>query len=104
MRPSPVLRALRLTLFTRPDCGLCDVAKARLMEVRQQRTVDYSEINIDTPEQKQWKNVYDYDVPVLHIDKDVSRAPTLNAAKKLMHRFTTEEVTKAVDEVEQATM
>ncbi|KAL6251453.1 hypothetical protein RBB50_001662 [Rhinocladiella similis] len=101
MRPSLALRAVRLTLFTRPECGLCDVAKSRLMEFRQLRTVDYAEINIDTPEQKQWKNVYDYDVPVLHIDKDNSKAVTLKAAKKLMHRFTTEDVAKAVDEVEQ---
>ncbi|KIW38016.1 uncharacterized protein PV06_09992 [Exophiala oligosperma] len=104
MRPSLALRAVRLTLFTRPDCGLCDVAKSRLVEFRQRRNVDYSEINIDTPEQKQWKNVYDYDVPVLHIDKYSSEAPTLKAAKKLMHRFTIEEVTKAVDEVEQSSI
>ncbi len=72
------------------------------MEVQQRRTVDYSEINIDAPGQKQWEDVYDYDVPVLHIDKNSTEGLTLDAAKKLMHRFTVEEVEKALDEIEQS--
>jgi glutaredoxin len=100
MQPTLALRSARLTLFTRVNCGLCDVAKSRLMEVQQRRTIDYSEIDIDASEQKQWKNVYDYDVPVLHIDKNSTAKLTLDAAKKLMHRFTVEEVEKALDEIE----
>ncbi|KAK5464976.1 hypothetical protein LTS15_001539 [Exophiala xenobiotica] len=98
--PTLALRSARLTLFTRVNCGLCDVAKSRLMEVQQRRTIDYSEIDIDASEQKQWKNVYDYDVPVLHIDKTSTAELTLDTAKKLMHRFTVEEVEKALDEIE----
>lgn len=106
MRASLALRAtsVRLTLFTRANCGLCDVAKSRLMEVQKRRTVDYSEIDIAAPGQETWKSVYDYDVPVLHIDKatqarDDGEVDSLDAAKKLMHRFTVEEVEAAVDEV-----
>jgi len=74
------------------------------MEVQERRKVDYSEIDIDAPGQGQWKSVYDYDVPVLHIDKltqakDNGKDTSLDAAKKLMHRFTVEEVEAAVDEV-----
>ncbi|KAI1616933.1 glutaredoxin-like protein [Exophiala viscosa] len=106
MRASLTLRAAsaRLTLFTRPNCGLCDTAKLRLIEVQKRRTVDYSEIDIDAAGQGQWKSVYDYDVPVLHIDKSTQpqsngSITSLDAAKKLMHRFTVEEVEAAVDEV-----
>lgn len=62
-----------------------------------------------SPGQERWKDVYDFDVPVLHVDKadeGVARAtgPTLDAAKKLMHRFTVQEVENAVDEVERASL
>ncbi|KIV79126.1 hypothetical protein PV11_06709 [Exophiala sideris] len=74
------------------------------MEVQKRRAVDYSEIDVDAPGHGQWKNVYDYDVPVLHIDKltqaqSDGQVTSLDAAKKLMHRFTVEEVEAAVDEV-----
>jgi hypothetical protein len=59
------------------------------------------------PGQEKWRDIYDFDVPVLHVDKgqtgsDNTEAPTLDAAKKLMHRFTVEEVENAVDEVVRA--
>ena len=74
------------------------------MEVQKRRTVDYFEIDIDAPGHGQWKSVYDYDVPVLHIDKSSQaqsdgRVTSLEAAKKLMHRFTVEEVEATIDEV-----
>jgi len=105
MRPSLSLCAstVRLTLFTRANCGLCDVAKSRLVEIQNRRPVDYAEIDIMAPGQQKWKDVYEFDVPVLHVDKAPKGAdgPDLDAAKKLMHRFTAEEVEKAVDEVQQ---
>ncbi|KAL2430401.1 hypothetical protein ABEF95_006720 [Exophiala dermatitidis] len=104
MRPSLVLRtaAVRLTLFTRANCGLCDVAKSRIAEVQKKRNIDYQEVDIMSPGQEKWKDIYDFDVPVLHLDKATTcpSGPTLDTAKKLMHRFTVEEVEKAVDEVE----
>ncbi|KIW95127.1 uncharacterized protein Z519_03711 [Cladophialophora bantiana CBS 173.52] len=170
MRPSLALRfslsantrraqfQIQLTLFTRANCGLCDVAKARVGEFTTANTKDkrqhqnplkdnsknedrekdkqpaaattataaaaaaatpvvsyaYAEIDIMDPAQKRWRDVYEFDVPVLHIDPLPVRdtrtgapshddygdyVPTLDAAKKLMHRFTVEEVAKAVDEV-----
>lgn len=105
---------VHLTLFTRASCGLCDVAKSRISEFnknhrqRQQQLVtkiDYTEIDIAEPSHKKWKDVYDFDVPVLHIDRvtmhDEGRdfETTLDAARKLMHRFTAEEIERAVKEV-----
>src|SRR6187402_1549433 len=90
--------ATRLTLFTRATCGLCDVAKTRIQEFQKKRTIDYSEIDISAPEHKTWRDVYDFDVPVLHIDKGLGKdeITTLDAAKKLMHRFTVDEIESAV--------
>ncbi|EXJ86046.1 hypothetical protein A1O1_06415 [Capronia coronata CBS 617.96] len=110
MRPSIALRAARvqLTLFTRANCGLCDVAKSRIVEVQNRRPVNYREIDIMSPGHEKWRDVYDFDVPVLHVDKVAGGKEagesglSLEAAKKLMHRFTVEEVEEAVDEVEKA--
>jgi len=58
------------------------------------------------PGQDRWKDAYDFDVPVLHIDRVADTGqnfePSLGAAKKLMHRFTVEEVENAVREVGEA--
>ena len=59
----------RLTLFTRQNCGLCDVAKARIEEVKKRRTVEYEEIDIIAEGQKKWRDVYEFDVPVLHVER-----------------------------------
>ena len=109
MRPSPALRLakVQLTLFTRANCGLCDVAKSRLVEFKKlSNSVQYSEIDIMDPGQQNWRDAYDFDVPVLHIDPAADPGndfqPTLDAAKKLMHRFTVKEIDQAVRKVEGA--
>lgn len=113
MRPSLALHIskVHLTLFTRASCGLCDVAKSRIAEFNKKNqqqpttTIDYTEIDIAKPDHQKWKDVYDFDVPVLHIDRvaeqDGARdfETSLDAARKLMHRFTAEEIVTAVDQV-----
>lgn len=106
MRASLVLRmySARLTLFTRAECGLCDTAKAKVDEVTKKRTVEYTEVDIDAPDQKKWKDVYAYDVPVLHVERVMhtySKPNIVTEAQKLMHRFTAEDVEKLIDEAEQ---
>jgi hypothetical protein len=99
------LSQIHLTLFTRANCGLCDTAKSRLTEFRGKHSlpVNYLEVDIMAAGQRQWRDVYDFDVPVLHIDstEDAKEQfqPGLGAAKKLMHRFTIEELENAVNEV-----
>ncbi|EXJ58636.1 hypothetical protein A1O7_06063 [Cladophialophora yegresii CBS 114405] len=108
MRPSLALQLskVQLTLFTRATCGLCDVAKSRVVEFnkKQSEPVKYSEVDIMEPGHQKWKDAYDFDVPVLHIDRIPETGkdfePSLDAACKLMHRFTVEEVDKAVRQVE----
>jgi glutaredoxin len=94
----------QLTLFTRADCGLCEVAKQRLDEVRKKRTVEYSEVDILADGQQKWRNMYEFDVPVLHVERVMhtySKPNIVTEAQKLMHRFTAEEVEKLIDEAEQ---
>ena len=88
----------RLTLFTRAQCGLCDTAKLTLSKLQQQRTFRYTEVDIMVPENKKWKDVYEFDVPVLHVQPATSDEES--GLRKLFHRFSESEVEKVVDEVE----
>lgn len=54
-----------------------------------------------TPANKAWRDIYDFDVPVLHIQavRDQQAGDTgLSDPKKLFHRFTEQEVETLVDE------
>jgi hypothetical protein len=50
------------------------------------------------PENKSWKDVYEFDVPVLHVQSALK--DQLSDPKKLFHRFTEQEVENLVDEAE----
>jgi glutaredoxin len=62
---SRLLQHTRITLFTRATCGLCAQAKGVLSNVWDQRPFVYTEIDVDKTEVKTWKELYDYDVPVV---------------------------------------
>ncbi len=96
----------QLTLFTRANCGLCDVAKERLVEVLKKRTVDYNEIDIMAAGHQKYRNMYEFDVPVLHVERvfhTYSKPNIITQPRKLMHRFQVDEVEKLIDEAEQGT-
>lgn len=65
----------RITLFTRSNCSLCDSAKLVLRNVAEKRSFDLIEINVMDSNQKKWKDLYEYDTPVVS-------GPL---AKKLLH-------------------
>ncbi|CAI6098179.1 unnamed protein product [Clonostachys chloroleuca] len=121
-----LLQSCRITLFTRPGCGMCDQAKESLSKVWDARPFAYVEENIDVKGSK-WRDLYDFDVPVvsfmvlyfksnwlaangsnsmisqIHISKSSSPSEdvtTASKAVKLMHRFTPEQVQTKMDEVE----
>ncbi|SPN96738.1 uncharacterized protein DNG_00258 [Cephalotrichum gorgonifer] len=104
----PLRQAARVTLFTRPNCGLCDSAKTVLSGLRARRPFPYREVDISGPgpEAKGWKDLYDFDVPVIHVSKSSAPEEVPGAASravKLMHRFTEDEVEakmKAVEELD----
>lgn len=55
----------RITLFTRSNCRLCDSAKLVLRKVAEKRSFDLHEINVMDSNQKKWKDLYEYDTPVV---------------------------------------
>lgn len=58
----------RVTLFTRPNCGLCDVAKAVIKTTSQTRTFEYDEVDVMSAGQESWKRAYEFDTPVVRHD------------------------------------
>ena len=125
MRATLVLfrQCLRLTLFTRPNCSLCDDAKGVLSKVWDRRPFEYDEINVMESKQDKWKALYEFDTPVVciclhnrarfstnvlkvHVDttqENNQSFETTNAARKLMHRFTEQQVESAMDETVKST-
>jgi hypothetical protein len=97
MFPTARLLAVRVTLFTRVGCGLCDTAKHAVTQLHKRRPFDYSEVDIMVPSNKEWKDVYEFDVPVLHVQPATT---ALSDPKKLFHRFTEQEVETLVDSAE----
>jgi hypothetical protein len=67
MKPAiPLLQqALRITLFTRANCSLCDNAKTVLSRVWERRPFEYREIDVMKPEERAWKDLYEFDTPVV---------------------------------------
>ncbi|KAE8325480.1 hypothetical protein BDV39DRAFT_178515 [Aspergillus sergii] len=99
-------QAVRVTLFTRVGCGLCDTAKHAVTQLHKRRPFEYSELDIMVPTNKPWKDVYEFDVPVLHVQSVKGQLENgeadLSDPKKLFHRFTEQEVETLVDEAEKA--
>ncbi|KAF2255522.1 hypothetical protein BU26DRAFT_414929 [Trematosphaeria pertusa] len=98
-RATSRLLQCRITFFTRSPCGLCDTAKSVVRNVKAKRNFKYDEINVMELGQEKWKNVYEFDTPVIHVDKADSSATTTSALK-LMHRFKEEDVMRLMDEAE----
>ncbi|WP_428329706.1 glutaredoxin family protein [Mucilaginibacter sp.] len=69
MRPSPTLlqHTARITLFTRANCSLCETAKTVLSNVKKSQEFEYNEINVMEPGQKQWRDLYEFDTPVVRL-------------------------------------
>lgn len=68
----------RITFFTRSPCGLCDSAKAVVQNVNKTRPLQYQEVNVMEPGQERWKDVYEFDTPVVsqqHTYTNISRVP-----------------------------
>lgn len=68
MRVSAILRQqwnLRLTFFTRQNCSLCTDAREVLSKVWDKRPFEYTEIDVMAAQQQKWKNLYEFDTPVV---------------------------------------
>lgn len=77
-----------VTLFTRPNCHLCDDMKRILEHVAKDVPFDLEIIDIDAPGNEDWQDQYDREIPVLHIDgKQFARHRV--DEKTLRHAITT---------------
>jgi glutaredoxin len=56
-----------ITLFTRPNCHLCDSARHVIEQAAQRTRFNLEIINIDAEGQQHWLDQYDHHVPVIHI-------------------------------------
>ena len=66
MRPTARLcHRARITLFTRANCSLCEQAKTVLARVGQKSAFVYEEIDVMAAKHKQWKDMYEFDAPVV---------------------------------------
>ncbi|KAI1776638.1 hypothetical protein F4818DRAFT_440037 [Hypoxylon cercidicola] len=103
---SRLLQACRITLFTRENCGLCTEARSVLSDVWDTRPFQFKEIDIIKYDSKhRWRDLYEFDVPVIHISKSSAseeHPQSASKAVKLMHRFTTDQVKAKMDLVEKA--
>lgn len=73
--------ALKVTLFTKEGCTLCDKVKDVLVELRENYPHSLSQVDITDREHADWFDRYKYDIPVLH----------LNGKYWIKHRLSVEE-------------
>ncbi|HTQ53877.1 MAG TPA: glutaredoxin family protein [Bryobacteraceae bacterium] len=57
---------MRVTLYTRAGCCLCDEARQVLADARRRAEFEYEEIDIDR--RPEWRQQYNDEVPVIAID------------------------------------
>ena len=57
---------MRVTVYTRSGCHLCDEAKQVIESVRRRATFDYEEFDIDSD--PRLRQLYNEEVPVVAID------------------------------------
>jgi hypothetical protein len=104
MRPTLHLlhHKLRLTLFTHAQCSLCIPFKDVLAKVWAKRAFEYVEVDIKAKGNEKWKGLYEFDIPVLHVERDdgEGKGEISAKARKLKHRVTEGEVVGVMDEVE----
>lgn len=55
-------------LFTKPDCTLCHPVKFVIQKVQQHIPFRYEEVDISSERNKNWFELYKYDIPVVHFN------------------------------------
>jgi len=76
---------VKVTLYTRRGCHLCDEAKLAIDSARRHGGFDYEEFDIDSD--PELRNLYNEEVPVIAI----------NGRKAFKYRLTAEELMKKLE-------
>lgn len=81
----PTIRLLqhsvRITLFARENCSLCEEGKRVIQELRKKRSFDYDQVDVMASGQQQWKILYEFDTPVVGIHPHYRRGAAHPKAK-----------------------
>ncbi|KAF6221131.1 hypothetical protein HO133_002812 [Letharia lupina] len=94
---------VRVTLFTRENCSICEKGKKVIQEISKRRTFDYRQVDVMASDQQQWKPLYEFDTPVLHVQRvfhTYSKPDIATEACKLMHYFDERQVEELINEAE----
>ncbi|KAI4207120.1 MAG: hypothetical protein LQ349_009874, partial [Xanthoria aureola] len=90
-------------LFTRPNCSLCENAKVVIQSVSRLRSFEYREVNIMSHGQESWKQLYEFDTPVVHVQRvfhNYAKPNIMTEPRKLMHRFSEKDLESLIEEAE----
>jgi len=63
-------KKLIITLYTKKQCSLCFLSK-RVIKVASTKVggnIDLNEVNIESPGNERWYNLYKHDIPVGHVN------------------------------------
>lgn len=89
---------LKLTLFSKDNCGLCDKAKDVMSQVLKnnqelRRKAEYKIVDINDPANKDWWEKYCFDIPVLHIEDSTTQGSLL----KIFHKLDEKDVVNKIN-------
>ncbi|CAI4058754.1 hypothetical protein SKDZ_04G4860 [Saccharomyces kudriavzevii ZP591] len=88
---------IKLTFFSKPNCGLCDQAKEVVDDVFERKEfhdkgILLEMVNINDRRNAKWWKEYCFDIPVLHIEKvDDPRSCT-----KILHFLEEEDISNKI--------
>ncbi|KAB8556589.1 hypothetical protein FH972_025626 [Carpinus fangiana] len=100
LTPRFLQQACRITFYTRSTCSLCTTAKGVLESLQTKSPFYLIEKDVDMAHHKKWKDIYDFDVPVIHVEKSsAAEDGNPSADQKLMHRFTEDQVSSLMEKV-----
>lgn len=105
MKARSPFQDILVTLFSRRGCSLCDKVKPIVKQEHKVMRFQSDEVDIMEPKHKPWRDFYEYDVPVLHIQKYVlsgnkPNQKVLSEATKLWHTWTAEELQQAINDLQ----
>ena len=73
-----------MTLFIRQNCSLCTDAKDVMSKVWDRRPFEYTEIDVMAPGQTKWKNLYEFDTPVVRLLRIRLIGPAILTSRRCM--------------------
>lgn len=90
---------IKLSLFSKDQCGLCDNAKfvmEKVTSLDEFKKIHYETVDINKTENKEWWDKYCFDIPVLHIENKNKQDSLI----KVFHRLNEEDIIDKIKKLE----